>query len=116
MNGFYRVGETEGGGRVVRGGSWNNDNTENFRCANRNYNRPDNRNDNNGFRCASTLRFRARRTTDAGVHTRESRSLPGCVRKGVAEYRRGFGRLVAAEANAARIREPRRAECHEMAH
>jgi hypothetical protein len=38
--------------RVLRGGSWNNDNPENFRAANRNNNHPDNRNDNNGFRCA----------------------------------------------------------------
>ena len=37
--------------RVVRGGSWNNDNPDNFRAANRNNNHPDNRNDNNGFRC-----------------------------------------------------------------
>lgn len=79
---MYRMGETEGDNRVVRGGSWNNDNTDNFRCAYRNNNRPDNRNDNNGFRCASTLRFRARRgfdirIGDAGVYARESRSLPG---------------------------------------
>ena len=32
--------------RVLRGGSWNNDNPDNFRCANRN---------NNGFRLASTI-------------------------------------------------------------
>ncbi len=38
--------------RVLRGGSWNNDNPENFRAANRNNNDPGNRNDNNGFRCA----------------------------------------------------------------
>jgi hypothetical protein len=38
--------------RVVRGGSWNNDNPDNFRAANRNNNHPDNRNDNQGFRCA----------------------------------------------------------------
>ena len=42
------------GGRVLRGGSWNNDNQDNFRCANRNNNKPTNRNDNNGFRVAST--------------------------------------------------------------
>jgi len=39
------------GGRVVRGGSWNN-NQRNVRAANRNRNHPDNRNDNLGFRCA----------------------------------------------------------------
>ena len=37
----------------MRGGSWNNDDTDNFRCANRNNNHPDNRNDNYGFRAAS---------------------------------------------------------------
>jgi hypothetical protein len=35
--------------RVLRGGSWNN-NRDNARCANRNRNNPDNRNDNIGFR------------------------------------------------------------------
>ncbi len=35
--------------RVVRGGSWNND-AQNCRTANRNYNHPDNRNNNLGFR------------------------------------------------------------------
>ena len=41
--------------RVLRGGSWNNDNPDNFRCANRNNNHPDNRNHNNGFRLARTV-------------------------------------------------------------
>ena len=36
-------------GKVVRGGSWNND-RDNARCAIRNRNQPDNRNDNLGFR------------------------------------------------------------------
>jgi hypothetical protein len=36
--------------RVLRGGSWNNDNPNNLRAANRNRNNPENRNDNNGFR------------------------------------------------------------------
>ena len=40
-------------GRVVRGGSWNN-NARNLRAANRNNNSPGNRNNNNGFRLAST--------------------------------------------------------------
>jgi hypothetical protein len=40
----------------MRGGSWGNDNTDNFRCAYRNNNHPDNRNDNYGFRVASTHR------------------------------------------------------------
>ena len=37
--------------RVNRGGSWNN-NARNIRCANRNRNTPDNRNNNLGFRVA----------------------------------------------------------------
>ncbi|NIA30884.1 MAG: SUMF1/EgtB/PvdO family nonheme iron enzyme [Actinobacteria bacterium] len=37
---------------VVRGGSWNNNNEANFRCANRNRDNPDNRNNNIGFRVA----------------------------------------------------------------
>lgn len=36
-------------GKVVRGGSWNN-NSDNARCAYRNSNQPDNRNNNLGFR------------------------------------------------------------------
>jgi formylglycine-generating enzyme required for sulfatase activity len=40
--------------RVLRGGAWNN-NPENLRSANRNRNQPDNRNNNVGFRVASTL-------------------------------------------------------------
>jgi hypothetical protein len=34
---------------VLRGGAWNN-NRDNVRCANRNHNEPDNRNNNVGFR------------------------------------------------------------------
>ena len=41
-------------GRVVRGGSWNN-NPRNARASNRNRNDPDNRNNNIGFRCAQRL-------------------------------------------------------------
>jgi hypothetical protein len=73
-----RLGAAEGDNRVLRGGSWNNDNTDNFRCAYRNNNRPDNRNNNNGFRCASTLDAGARTSTEAGACQRESRRLPGC--------------------------------------
>ena len=45
------------GARVLRGGSWNN-NAHNCRAANRNHNDPDNRNDNIGFRLASTAKAR----------------------------------------------------------
>jgi RNA-directed DNA polymerase len=37
--------------RVVRGGSWNNNDRDNLASSNRNNNTPDNRNNNNGFRC-----------------------------------------------------------------
>ncbi|CAG1004079.1 hypothetical protein ANRL4_03413 [Anaerolineae bacterium] len=37
---------------MLRGGSWNNNNTENFRCDYRNRNNPENRNNNRGFRLA----------------------------------------------------------------
>jgi hypothetical protein len=49
---------------VLRGGSWNN-NPANLRSANRNRNTPDNRNNNNGFRLASTAHARAVCITDA---------------------------------------------------
>ncbi|WP_337958542.1 SUMF1/EgtB/PvdO family nonheme iron enzyme [Candidatus Accumulibacter vicinus] len=44
---------------MVRGGSWNND-SENARAAYRNRNEPGNRNNNLGFRLASTLPGRSR--------------------------------------------------------
>jgi hypothetical protein len=44
--------------RVVRGGSWNN-NPRDLRSADRNRATPDNRNNNLGFRVASTLSVRA---------------------------------------------------------
>jgi hypothetical protein len=40
-----------GANRVIRGGSWIN-NARNCRCAYRNRNEPENRNNNLGFRCA----------------------------------------------------------------
>jgi hypothetical protein len=58
--------------RVLRGGSWNN-NPQNLRSANRNRNNPDNRNNNIGFRVASTLTARVFAFTDAG---REQRVRP----------------------------------------
>jgi hypothetical protein len=51
---FLQGGESKSR-RVVRGGSWNNNNPTNFRAANRNRNQPDNRNNNLGFRCAKAL-------------------------------------------------------------
>ncbi len=43
-----RCGEAD---RVLRGGSWNNNDRDNLASSNRNNNTPDNRNNNNGFRC-----------------------------------------------------------------
>ncbi len=43
-----------GSNRVIRGGSWNN-NPQNLRSAYRNNDRPENRNDNVGFRLVSTM-------------------------------------------------------------
>jgi hypothetical protein len=52
----------------LRGGSWNN-NPQNLRSANRNRNNTENRNNNIGFRVASTTAARAARiTVFAGVH------------------------------------------------
>ena len=46
--------------RVVRGGSWNNNNPTNVRAAFRNNNGPTNRNNNVGFRCLNTVEQPAR--------------------------------------------------------
>ncbi len=50
--GFCKISNGSGA-RVIRGGDWNN-NARNCRSANRNNNNPDNRNNNIGFRLAST--------------------------------------------------------------
>ena len=67
--------------RVLRGGSWNNDNTNNLRASNRNRNNPTNTNDNNGFRCAAAQCF-FHRPEMPGVHgrrdTAKERNTP-CV-------------------------------------
>ena len=44
-----------GNARVVRGGSWRNENPDYFRCADRYNNSPEVRSDNCGFRCARAL-------------------------------------------------------------
>jgi formylglycine-generating enzyme required for sulfatase activity len=40
----------KGASRVLRGGSWRNDNDDNYRAANRNNDDPSRLNDNNGLR------------------------------------------------------------------
>ena len=52
--------------RVLRGGSFNN-NQNNARCAYRNRNNPDNRNNNNGFRLVSHILCPAGNATDRRV-------------------------------------------------
>ena len=42
--------------RVLRGGSWNNNERGNLLSSNRNHNTPGNRNNNNGFRCVMVVR------------------------------------------------------------
>ncbi len=62
------------------GGSWNNP-QDNARCANRNDNHPDDRNDNLGFRCCSkSPRFEGpvpRRPRNAGPSRRVGRGTGG---------------------------------------
>jgi len=61
--------------RLLRGGSWNN-NDNNCRSANRNNNNPDNRNNNNGFRISRTPACWNRVMGITRVRTGESRPVP----------------------------------------
>ena len=58
MRVWFLRGRTQGR-RVLRGGSFNN-NDQNVRCADRNRNNPDNRNRNNGFRVVASTFFKIR--------------------------------------------------------
>jgi len=51
---YKEKGQTVLSVRAVRGGSWNNQ-SDNLSCASRNYNNPDNRNNNMGFRVVSVF-------------------------------------------------------------
>ena len=62
--------------RVLRGGSWNN-NQDNARASNRNNNNPNNRNNNNGFRLVVRPTSKANFHKAAGVHLLASR--PGSI-------------------------------------
>ena len=68
--------------RVLRGGSWNNDNPDNFLASNRNNNNPDHRNDNNGFRCAGEVMGGA---SPKAEHNGAMRGGPPLPRQGQAD-------------------------------
>jgi hypothetical protein len=76
--------------RVLRGGSWNN-NPRNLRSAARNMNNPDNRNNNVGFRLASTPSAGVPGFTDPGSEHGASRTvhdeLAGACRPDAARVR-----------------------------
>ncbi len=74
----------QGSNRVIRGGSWNNDDAGNFRAANRNNNDPANRNDNNGFRACLA---RAQETPRSG-RAADQEGVPS-LRKGIPEGEEG---------------------------
>jgi len=85
---------SRGSNRVNRGGSWRNDDPDNFRGANRNRNDPDNRNDNLGFRLVSTV-FKAR-ARSCPIHRIRGLAIcgdetvgPAAVSKRYAQRRRG---------------------------
>jgi hypothetical protein len=73
-----------GQNKVLRGGSWNN-NDNNLRVANRNNNNPANRNNNIGFRCVAPpgkflkgqVRGVGRAPTRAVAESEISRPVPG---------------------------------------
>ncbi|HOC70458.1 MAG TPA: SUMF1/EgtB/PvdO family nonheme iron enzyme [Candidatus Hydrogenedentes bacterium] len=79
--------------RVLRGGSWNNNN-RNLRSANRNRNNPDNRNNNNGFR---VVVFPAsRKTPEPGFRSSQPRTPKAARRIPASRGPRGrYGRLQA---------------------
>ena len=54
--GFVRVWRGSSA-RVLRGGSWNNDNPDNLRASYRNRNDPTNRNNNIGLRCGRSSQW-----------------------------------------------------------
>ena len=70
-------------GRVLRGGSYNN-NANNCRVSNRNNNTPGNRNNNNGFRCVQDFSMHAAGIipfTDRVREPREVQSSRRCPRE-----------------------------------
>ena len=90
-------------GEVVRGGSWNN-HRDNARCANRNRNHPDNRNDNLGFRVvlrsSHVLPPLLLVPPSGGTARRHSRA--GCVPEMPVDSRERLGRPRRRKKNSAR--------------
>jgi hypothetical protein len=70
-------------GRVVRGGSWNNNNPENLRASARDRNEPDNRNNNNGFRCVRSSQWYVRAGDIHGDYGRRGRTQERITPSGV---------------------------------
>ena len=68
----------ESASRVLRGGSWNNNNRDNMLSSNRNNNDPDNRNENIGFR-AVVEAGSGRKVVNAPKHRRDLAWLDGCA-------------------------------------
>jgi hypothetical protein len=64
--------------RVLRGGSWNNNNRDNLLSSNRNNNDPDNRNENIGFRVVVEAGF-GRKVINAPKHRRDPAWPDGCA-------------------------------------
>jgi hypothetical protein len=79
------AGAGRGDLRVLRGGSWNN-NQNNARCSYRNRNKPNNRNDNNGFRVVVSHIF-PHSTGNAGRLWLDGRGLKDGATGHLAEFR-----------------------------
>ena len=67
----------ESASRVLRGGSWNNNDRDNVLSSNRNNNDPDNRNENLGFRAVEA--GSGRKVVNAPKHRRDLAWLEGCA-------------------------------------
>jgi len=69
--------------RVLRGGSWNNNDRGNLLSSNRNHNTPDNRNNNNGFRVVVVVGSggKAREPAGGKVRPRKQSAWIGVGRK-----------------------------------
>ena len=97
-----------GSNRVNRGGSWNN-NARNCRSANRNDNSPGNRNNNLGFRLASSRHCAARRVHGCAAGTCPDQRpvpVPEAKPKPSDKYEKPRPRPVGGRKHAARTPRP----------